>query len=148
MKGYNVTSEGRKPIPKHPELEHMKSHLPNSKEPETYAEQLLEYIGATFMFDAYGFPGFEDGVDIVGKTLKEYDIPWDSEEGRFIIEGYFKYVMEGMFGDFEHWAYCKKCREEFMHEYTVGYVYQVLNNDVEVGMCPECVAKRRESTSP
>jgi len=67
-------------IPQHPDLQFLLPYIGQVREPQSFDEELIEYIDSWFTFD--GFPGFEEGVSIVADILEKYDI--DLEE---LLEG-------------------------------------------------------------
>ena len=104
------------------------------KNPDTYKEALVEMIDEIFMFE--GFPGFEKGVVMVGKILREYGILPESSVGQYVLNTYIDHaISEEYYSNFEHSAHCEKCRQEFEPTYSLEYANDVLKGKA---FCPAC----------
>jgi hypothetical protein len=100
---------------------------------QTYKEYLIQFIDYEFMFG--GFPGFEEAVLRVAKTLCEYGIEPESEIGQEILKTYVCHAKEEYYGDFYRFVLCNKCGQEFRPDHSLRYVNQVLAREV---FCLKC----------
>jgi len=126
----------KKEIPRHPDFDALMPYLGPSKQPVTDEEKLIELIDGEFMFD--GFPGFEYGVIAVVEILKEYGFDINSKKGQKILKTFIEHAQEEYYGDFDRFALCNNCDEEFKPLYSLDYANKVLKNKI---FCKKCSKK-------
>ena len=127
----------RKRIPKHPTLKKLEPYLGPYKKPETFEEELMEYIDGLFMFG--GFPSFMEACYDIKNILEEHNIKPDSDAGKSFFKQFVEHANEEFYGDIDMWEKCYKCGEEFFASCCVEYVYDVLRNKI---YCDKCKAQK------
>lgn len=123
----------KRQVPRHPDFESLGSCLGPTKEPETFEDELVEYIDGTLMFD--GFPGFEEGAFIVSRILKEHKVDLHSPQGEKVLQAYIDHALSEFYGDFYRFSDCTRCGENFRPDYTTGFIKDILNCNIRCSNC-------------
>lgn len=126
-------SKKKKKIPRDPDMEELMPSLGSIEEPESYEDQLMEYIDSEFMFS--GPLEFYGAVFEVKRILKEYDVGLKSKKGQKILQTFVEHAKEEYYGDFDRFLDCDNCGEIFKIDLTLDFVNKIL---ARKAFCENC----------
>src|SRR5206468_627600 len=137
-----MTSKRR--FPRHPTLTFLLPSLGHVQEPETFEEELMEYVGSLMLFDGLSFA---DATRAVADQLCAHGIDPAGEVGQGLLATFVDEALDDAYGDFNRSAYCPECDEWFEPVYSLHYANQVLAGERP---CPVCAVEslRAEDLRP